>query len=763
MGDIFPMPCTHTFLTIHDSTRTPPYLTIHTRSPPPPPRLAVKVYVSLFTHTAVRPPTRGATWRHACEMRDECADSSTARRHRTTEVRRIGRRARGRRARPRIVVVVDRVESSGDRRHPSKMKSSRRCVAAAVVAIVASALVAAPLGADARHSNVRTKVKDDKYNTPGYDGTVATQTQGRCAYPQTSTNYFDTFGPDFCRGVSTAARPSGASCDLSGQNICAQYTWEYKNYKYNVLGEEFTLPEPFTGIPRVDPRNNKEYVGQLEFSADYIAPIIGQALPGVVIATLLLVSMILVAIFYLLSSVCKCCGLCRCCFRPVPYTRKALHVAKGIQLLFVLLCFCGCIVIYVKSPDLGDGIKSITSGLSTSASQVVSDVESLSQAQTTVYGGGSSGDFSSELDTFLNTAKDVQKEIMNTENLIDSRRKDVQTAADIVAGVLLGVAFVTMALSILNFWRLLIIFSVLTSIILILTWIVVGVVSAFGVFLDDFCVTIDQYLIDPASVNLTKEIPCLSPSELIKFGSEWRSLISITVHALNQLVANYNTPQNSQNKLDYVCPRYESQELGNLCGPKSATYGWGSYNVENGDWVSPRWSDEYSNYVCEQYYQGTLTDDNSNALVDTSKVWPMWDCTTAYSNYSIVDTSGNLVNNVANAVKSTKKIGDTDLGAYYRNVAGAADLISSLSMLASLDETYDSLLKCEFVSTILASIAPGCSDTVDAIQMLWRGFIVTAVGYLCLWITMLVTIGRMANADLMIDGGKFDAQKAGLV
>ena len=64
---------------------------------------------------------------------------------------------------------------------------------------------------------------------------------------------------------------------------------------------------------------------------------------------------------------------------------------------------------------------------------------------------------------------------------------------------------------------------------------------------------------------------------------------------------------------------------------------------------------------------------------------------------------------------------------------------------------------------ILSSISPGCNDTVDAVHMLWRGFIVTAVGYLCLWITMLVTIGRMANADLMIDGGNFDAKKAGLV
>ena len=85
----------------------------------------------------------------------------------------------------------------------------------------------------------------------------------------------------------------------------------------------------------------------MEFTDDYISSIIGQA-PGNHHRGLLLVSMLLVLIFYVLSSVCKCCGLCRCCFRPVPYTRKSLHVAKGIQLLFVLLCFCGCIVIYAE-------------------------------------------------------------------------------------------------------------------------------------------------------------------------------------------------------------------------------------------------------------------------------------------------------------------------------------------------------------------------------------------------------------------------------
>ena len=72
---------------------------------------------------------------------------------------------------------------------------------------------------------------------------------------------------------------------------------------------------------------------------------------------------------------------------------------------------------------------------------------------------------------------------MNTENLIDSRRKDVQTAADVVAGVLLGVAFITMALSILNFWRLLIIFSAATADHFDSHLACRGTMAAFGVFL----------------------------------------------------------------------------------------------------------------------------------------------------------------------------------------------------------------------------------------------------------------------------------------
>jgi len=163
--------------------------------------------------------------------------------------------------------------------------------------------------------------------------------------------------------------------------------------------------------------------------------------------------------FYILSSCCKCLGCCKCCFRPTPYTRKALHVAKGIQLLFVMLCFCGCIIIFVKSPDLGDGIRDITNGLLDSTEALLNDVEDISDAIGSLEGGSSGSGASSELTggfTDLETSSEsVRTTIKDLRRSIDGAVEKIDLGANITAGILLGVAFITMALSILNFWRLL--------------------------------------------------------------------------------------------------------------------------------------------------------------------------------------------------------------------------------------------------------------------------------------------------------------------
>ena len=108
------------------------------------------------------------------------------------------------------------------------MTSSKRfrAMMGAVFVACALALVASPLGADAQHSTVVTRVPDHVYD-PGYEG-PSTTGQGRCAYPQTSTNYFEHMGPDYCRSYSPYTPVSSARCDLQGRDVCEQFTWEYK-------------------------------------------------------------------------------------------------------------------------------------------------------------------------------------------------------------------------------------------------------------------------------------------------------------------------------------------------------------------------------------------------------------------------------------------------------------------------------------------------------------------------------------------------------
>ena len=505
------------------------------------------------------------------------------------------------------------------------------------------------------------------------------------------------------------------------------------------------MPEPFTGIPRVNIETNEKYEGQMALDRAYVGSIVGQALPGIVIAIMLFASMLLVCFFYLISSVCKCCGVCKCCFRPRPYTRKALHVAKGVQLLFVAMCFCGCVVIYAASPDVSSGVRTITSGLVNATNDLSNDVSSL---QTTLAAVNNVNMNTAELTDLSTAATTANVEITKTKNSIDKAQEDVQLAADIVAGVLLGVAVITMVLSVLNFWRLLIIFSVLTSLILIATWIVVGALAAVGVFLDDLCYTMDLYVQNPDSVSISKEIPCPDAKDVVQFGSKFREQINIMVHDLNLKVITHNngggTPKN------FLCPAYEKQTWDNLCGTASQR--------NAGTWVSPLWSDEFANRACEAYHRGDLGG-TSAAPSATFDPFVTWDCQSGsggYYNYTLSPTQ---------SIKVTQEIGN--IGNYYSSLTGTANDVSSLvtdiTNVNNVIWQFESILKCDFISNTFMWVQPGCREAVDAIQLMWRGFIVTATGYLCLWITMLVTLGRMANADLMIDGGKFNAKKAGLI
>ena len=553
-----------------------------------------------------------------------------------------------------------------------------------------------------------------------------------------------TFGPDYdC--------PVGTGTCYRNQVACNHFTWEYENTIYFVNGETSTLPDPFTGLPRVNPQTQEKYEGQMVLNEDYGLSLASQAMPGLVIAVLLLLSMILVLIFYLLSACCKCCGLCNCCFRPQPYTRKALHIAKGIQLAFVIMAAAGCLMIYIRSPDLTKGVLKISDGLVNSTSALVDDVTYI--AETIGNLTNQDADVTSGLTDLSDAATTVKEQITDTRDLIEKYVDQIQLGADILSGVLLGVAFITMVLSVLNFWRILIFFSIITSLILILCWIVVGVLSAIGVLLEDFCYTGTQYVINPKLVDLSKDIPCPAESDVVKFGNEFRQMVSNIVSDVNTQVHTFNG-FNSGRMKDYICVPYQAQTIASLCGSTP--------QVTAGTTTSPFWNDTYTNYVCEAHANGVLS--------GVTTAYPVWDkllgnCVTGggYTNYTMTAT---------NSVRQKNKylISDPSLStdAVYGNLTGvnATKMRKDLADLNKVNDiipTFEGILRCDFITNMFLSINEGCYDTANAIQDMWKGFVVISVAYLMLWITMLVTIGRMSNEDMMIDGGKFDAKKAGLV
>ena len=546
-----------------------------------------------------------------------------------------------------------------------------------------------------------------------------------------------TFGPDYgCSGSQSTCTPTS----------CGYYTWQYENTYYFVDDNVPTLPKPFTGLPRVNPENQEEYMGQMVLDEDYGLSLASQAMPGLVIAVLLLLSMILVAGFYLLSSVCKCCGMCQCCFRPTPYTRKQMHMAKGIQFAFVLMAAAGCLMIYIRSPDLTDGILDIADGLVNSTTVLVDDVSDISNAIKGLGGGGDSS-MDSGITDLKSAAATVKTQIVKTKDVLEKYVDQIQLGADIMAGVILGVAFITMALSILNFWRLLTLFAVITSLILILSWIVVGVLAAIGVFLADFCYTGDQYLINPKLVDLAKDIPCPDAQEVVEFGNEFRQMIVNIVTEVNDAVDGYNTGSGTPKK-DYVCLPYQMQNIVDLCGSTAATTA--------GTFLTPYWSDDYSNYVCEAYANGELS--------GITNVYPPFD--------TLNCVGGSTGNGYSNFTWSSSKyysgvkhkyLISEDLTTEYSGMGVSATALGDLAALNDVIPKFEDILKCQFIADMFASMSSGCHDTADAITDMWKGFVVISVAYLCLWIAMLVTLGRMSNADLMIDGGRFNAKKAGLI
>ena len=130
--------------------------------------------------------------------------------------------------------------------------------------------------------------------------------------------------------------------------------------KRQTSNDESLLPETLFNMPRYNPNTGSTYEGKFQNpmkDADYQGMLLGQALPGFVLAGFGLLLAIVSVLLTVAVSITKCFGMCfdSCnnVFKPKPFTTKQLQTTKLVIFFFSIMSLCGFGVIVSQLVELG--------------------------------------------------------------------------------------------------------------------------------------------------------------------------------------------------------------------------------------------------------------------------------------------------------------------------------------------------------------------------------------------------------------------------
>jgi hypothetical protein len=143
--------------------------------------------------------------------------------------------------------------------------------------------------------------------------------------------------------------------------------------------ESSELPAASTGLGR------NGYEGGFEITnSKYIASVGYQGVPGIGMAIILAVVMILMLIVYLVTSVCSAiaCKFCNGAYKPRAFTKKDLFQNKMVIIAFVVVTAVGAFIIFAEAPNLVSGASDLTQAMADTISDLADDVTDINSAMT---------------------------------------------------------------------------------------------------------------------------------------------------------------------------------------------------------------------------------------------------------------------------------------------------------------------------------------------------------------------------------------------
>ena len=493
--------------------------------------------------------------------------------------------------------------------------------------------------------------------------------------------------------------------------------------------DESLLPETLFSMPRYNPNTGSTYKGKFQNpmkDADYQGMLLGQALPGFVLAGFGLLLAIVSVLLTVAVSITKCFGICfdSCnnVFKPKPFTTKQLQTTKLVIFFFSIMSLCGFGVIVSQLVELGS-----REHLLTIANESVSEMQNATlEIERTLGVDGTDtklltySEFVSELNDDIDDIKEIYGA---AEDLVNEQQSLIQGIAGACAGGMIVTILFSAFLVYKDQWKLLIIVTVFTSLFMILSWISWGLLTMVGTFLNDMCWSMEEFVKPDGEVRMDMMdiLPCVSAKAAVDTIGMLRNSILEKTYEANQIIVDNNPLR----ELPLLCQEYVAVSVDETCSPT------GNYAQTN-----------YAKTVCSAKDAGLL---NNDIDADGYYFYPEKGC--VYSN-STWDNNLGSRRHVVDASDFERMYAGKIASSEYNRAKDAAEHASRL--IGIVPETQK-LVTCGYVKDAFRAISVECDATIDNLKIMWVGNVVLALSLFCVWSSYAVAINRLSNRDRLVN------------
>jgi hypothetical protein len=272
------------------------------------------------------------------------------------------------------------------------------------------------------------------------------------------------------------------------------------------------------------------------------------------------------------------------------------------------------------------------------------------------------------------------------------------------------------------------------SLVMIVCWIVFGAIGTIGTLIDDIALGFDAFALDANIKNAFPTGQSLCPS---RYGSA----SSVNEDLRGNYYSIINDIQDKATNTS-ICPNcaqvsqiYRKESVSDYC----------QWYLNQNDKSDLYYADPVcrNHYLDDQKYTGYAYIPKS---VDTGKIDP----TAGGGQYTqCAFTTAQIAADPTGSICGRNEVTSDAYEEFTQK-------FDDLGYVLAVEDSIGQLITCDFVQSETADITATLTAVVDALKILWGGFLLLGMSYFIMWVILMVAVSRIANPQLNVDSDQYD-------